>query len=44
MRNQQLQAIIVKSDDIGKLVEGLVASMQGKGKTTIKIQIEITNE
>ena len=38
------EKVTVKSDDTTKLTEGLIAGSKGKGKSMIKIQIEITNE
>ena len=36
--------INIESEDVLKLVEGILSSAKGKGKSMIKIQIEIVNE
>ena len=36
--------VTVKSNDVGDLTSGIVNVMKSKGKSTIKIQIEIINE
>ena len=38
------QQIDLDSNDIGKLVNSIILSTKRQGKSTIKIQIEITNE
>lgn len=42
--NDSNDCVTVQSNDIGKIIEGVVSSAKGKGKTTIKIQIEIMTE
>ena len=42
--NGSNESINVESGKIGEIIEGVVNATKGKGKTTIKIQIEITTE
>ena len=44
VETEKYENLSVKSNDIGKLINSIISSTKTKGKSTIIIQIEISNE